>query len=246
MNERTHFFIKIYLSHFILERVDVGCVWEMSWRRGQTATYWPKVLLTIAALLSHLGWGCLTVGYWGLQADSHAGILSPNWLQLQLELTQSVCSTRLYNCLRTPASVVPLLFKLMHLLIDGSVEGQYITGVYLIIYSFAIFISLFINSLQDSGLPKGRWNMKCNEPYTVTPVHDIFEKGLNLIFFIDPVAIQDLKRSVCPVILTKLEKKWWIHAFPMSIYMCVRVCVCVCVCIFHLKIVFFLNAFRSF
>ena len=43
MNERTHFFIKIYLSHFILERVDVGCVWEVSWRRGQTATYWPKL-----------------------------------------------------------------------------------------------------------------------------------------------------------------------------------------------------------
>ena len=55
MNERTHLFIKIYLSHFILERVDVGCVWEVSWRRGQTATYWPKVLLAIAALLSHLG-----------------------------------------------------------------------------------------------------------------------------------------------------------------------------------------------
>ena len=35
----------------ILERVDVSCVWEVSWRRGQTATYWPKVLLTIAALL---------------------------------------------------------------------------------------------------------------------------------------------------------------------------------------------------
>ena len=30
MNERTHFFIKIYLSHFILERVDVGYVWEVS------------------------------------------------------------------------------------------------------------------------------------------------------------------------------------------------------------------------
>ena len=28
MNERTHFFIKIYLSHFILERVEVGCVCE--------------------------------------------------------------------------------------------------------------------------------------------------------------------------------------------------------------------------
>ena len=56
MNKRTLFFIKIYLSHFILERVDVGCVWEVSWRRGQTATYWPKVPLTIAALLPHSGW----------------------------------------------------------------------------------------------------------------------------------------------------------------------------------------------
>ena len=28
MNKRTHFFIKIYLSHFILERVDVSVVCE--------------------------------------------------------------------------------------------------------------------------------------------------------------------------------------------------------------------------
>ena len=28
MNERTHFFIKIHLSHFILERVDVSVVCE--------------------------------------------------------------------------------------------------------------------------------------------------------------------------------------------------------------------------
>ena len=28
MNEQTHFFIKIYLSHFILERVDVSVVCE--------------------------------------------------------------------------------------------------------------------------------------------------------------------------------------------------------------------------
>ena len=55
MNERTHFFIKIYLSHTILERVDVGRVWEESWRRRQTATNWTQVLLTIAALLSHSG-----------------------------------------------------------------------------------------------------------------------------------------------------------------------------------------------
>ena len=47
------------------------------------------LLATIAVLLPHLGWGWSTVGHWGsqslsLQADSHAGILSPtdshsNW-----------------------------------------------------------------------------------------------------------------------------------------------------------------------
>ena len=35
MNERTHFYIKINLSHFILERVDVSVVCEMS---GETYT----------------------------------------------------------------------------------------------------------------------------------------------------------------------------------------------------------------
>ena len=100
MNERTHFLIKIYLSHFILERVDVGCVWEVSWRRGQTATYWPKVLLTIASLLPHSGWaaqpwvteGCkliLTLASCP-PTDSNC---NRNWL------TQAVCGTWLYFCL---------------------------------------------------------------------------------------------------------------------------------------------------
>ena len=83
MNERTQFFIKIYLSHFILERVDVGYVWEVSWRRGQTVTYWPQfILATIAALLSRLGWAAqpwVAEGPSPLSgAGSHsAGILSP-------------------------------------------------------------------------------------------------------------------------------------------------------------------------
>ena len=109
MKERTHFFIKIYLSHFILEMVDVGCVWEVSWRRRQTATYWPKVLLNIAALLSHSGWAAkpwvtehrkpsvckliLTLAYCP-PTDSNCNRNS-NWLQL----TQTVCGTWLYNCL---------------------------------------------------------------------------------------------------------------------------------------------------
>ena len=107
MNERTHFFIK-NTSHSLYERVDVGCVWEVSWRRVQTATYWPKALLTIAALLSHFGWVTrpwVTEGpkfsVYQLFSRWH---LVPNWLQLQLELTQAVCCTLLYYCLRPTAS----------------------------------------------------------------------------------------------------------------------------------------------
>ena len=103
MNERMHFFIEIYLLHFILERVDVGCVWEVSWRQGQTTTYWPQVLLTIAVLLSYSGWAAQP---WVTEGPKPSVCrwfslwhLVPNWLQLQLELTQAVCCTWLYNCL---------------------------------------------------------------------------------------------------------------------------------------------------
>ena len=54
MNERTHLFIKIYLSHVILERDDVGCVWEISRRRGQTAILTQQYFfLILAGLLNH-------------------------------------------------------------------------------------------------------------------------------------------------------------------------------------------------
>ena len=94
MNERTHFFIKIYLSHFILESC---CVWEMSWRRGQTAILTPSSSSTIAALLSYLGWvaqpwvteGCKALS---LQAGSHT-------LASSLQLTRTAPGTWLYYCL---------------------------------------------------------------------------------------------------------------------------------------------------
>ena len=80
MNEWIHFFIKI-LSLTLYSRKGDGCfVWEMSWRQGQTAIL-TQVLLTIAALLSHLGWVAqlwVTEGRkaLSLQAGSHTGILS--------------------------------------------------------------------------------------------------------------------------------------------------------------------------
>ena len=107
MNERTHFFIKIYLSHFILERVDVGCVWEVSWRWGQTAIYWPKVLLTIVAFFIILAelLNCWSLRDANLQFASWFSRwhlvpqLTPTATATRTELTQSVCSTWLYNCL---------------------------------------------------------------------------------------------------------------------------------------------------
>ena len=76
MNERTHFFIKRYLLHFILERVDVDCVWEMSWRRGQTAILTQQYLfhIWVAGLLNR---GSLRAQSPLSAAGSQFGILSP-------------------------------------------------------------------------------------------------------------------------------------------------------------------------
>ena len=105
MNERTHFFIKICLSHFILERVMFFVCERWVQRRGQT------VILTQSSSRDHSStsfssWlGCSTVGHWGPKALCLQLVwirhLVPNWLQLQLELTQAVCGTWLYNCLTT-------------------------------------------------------------------------------------------------------------------------------------------------
>ena len=65
MNEHTHFFIKIYISHFIFERGDVGCVWEMSWGRWQTA-----ILTSSTSFSSWLG--CSTVCHWVAQSPLSA------------------------------------------------------------------------------------------------------------------------------------------------------------------------------
>ena len=63
MNERTRFFKKISLPHFILKRVMfVVCErWAGDGDRLPQSSsdpkfFWPKVLLIIAAFLSHLGW----------------------------------------------------------------------------------------------------------------------------------------------------------------------------------------------
>ena len=81
-NERTK--IKILSLTLYSWKGDVGCVREMSWRQRQTAILTP-VLLTIAALLPHLVWGCSTVGHWGPKLSVCCWLslrhLIPYWLE---------------------------------------------------------------------------------------------------------------------------------------------------------------------
>ena len=109
MNKRTHFFIKIYLSHFILERV-MFLVCERWAGDGDRLLYWPQVLLTIAALLPHLGWGCSTVGHWGSQALC---LLLALTLASCLQLAWTALGTWLYNWLM-PTCFRCSLFTLVH------------------------------------------------------------------------------------------------------------------------------------
>ena len=66
-DERTQFFRKIYFSHFIrkgCEKVAKGLCVSGELETGQTATYWPLVPLTVAALLFHSA-GLLNRRSWG-------------------------------------------------------------------------------------------------------------------------------------------------------------------------------------
>ena len=107
MNERTHFFIK-YTAHTLFSKGDVSCVWEVSRRRGQTATYWPQVLPTIAALLSHSDWAAqpwVTEGPSPLSAAGSysACILSPTETATGTDPKPSVAPGYIFVC-RPPAS----------------------------------------------------------------------------------------------------------------------------------------------
>ena len=95
-DERTHFFRKIYLSHFIrkgCERVAKRLCVRGELETGETATYWPQVPLSFAALLSRSA-GLLNRGPEG-------PALSESWFSLQHLISNSefVCGTGLYNCL---------------------------------------------------------------------------------------------------------------------------------------------------
>ena len=130
-NEHTS--LEKYTSHTLFSKgLRKGWCWLCV--RGEleteTATYWPQVPLIIAALLPHsvrlLNWGPA-----GPSPLSGAGLHC-----LELQLTQAVCGTWLYNCLTSTCFLrastgqddIPISSTgCTCFLIDSWVEGQYVT-----------------------------------------------------------------------------------------------------------------------
>ena len=111
---------------------------EMSWRRGQI-TILTQVLLTIAALLPHLNWGCSTVGHWGSKALCLPVALTSASL---LPLTRTVCAPGYIIVLRPLASaVLPLIYtgaSLDWCLGRGSIHNNQI------LLSYGNYVMLFL------------------------------------------------------------------------------------------------------
>ena len=122
-NEHTS--LEKYTSHTLFSK---GLCVKGELETEQTATYWPQIPLSWAALLSH----------------SASNYNSTNWLQL----TQTLCGTGLYNCLSPSCFLWALhlhwiqpihgqgyilisLTRCTCFSIDGWVEGQYVTQVFL-------------------------------------------------------------------------------------------------------------------
>ena len=158
MKEQTHFFIKIYLSHFIIENVCERWVGDGDrLLHIDPKFFWPYQLHFFRILAGLLNRGSLRA-----QALCLELVLTPlaSYLQLKLELTDPIRLWHLVIWLSDihllpvgvrichhhriqprpqvkvifryfrPDAPVSLFFRLfthVHLLIDGSVKGQYVT-----------------------------------------------------------------------------------------------------------------------
>ena len=148
-DERTHIPLTLY-SWKGCKRVDVSCVWEVSWRRNRLPHIDPKflrpsqhfflILLGCSTRVLRAQALCLELVL-TLQATT-----TGTELQLELQLPQTVCGTWLYNCL-TPTCflwashlhwIQPVhrsrwysdIFDQMHLFLDWRFSRRSICYIY--------------------------------------------------------------------------------------------------------------------
>ena len=166
MMNKTQFFRKIYLSHFIrngTKRLWKGYVWEVNWRLNKTATYWPPALLAITALLSRSP-GLINWGPWGPSLHWDLVLTLASYLknsdsnQLELPVAPgyiivwhppaSVSVASALNPTRPQSRLSPDIFDAPVIYTDafliwqlGWVGGQYVTNIYV---SLDIFFRIYI------------------------------------------------------------------------------------------------------
>ena len=120
-NERTNtfFYKKKYISHTLFSKGLTLVVCERWAGDGDRLLFWPKVLLTIAELLPHLGWVAQPWVTEGCKSSV-----------CKLILTLASCPPLTPSGSNRLGHLLPLFFRLftqVHLLIDGSVEVQHVT-----------------------------------------------------------------------------------------------------------------------
>ena len=117
MNERIHFFIKICISHALLS-MFLWCVRD-EWRQGKTAILTQLPLLTIAALLLHLGLSCWTGSRWGPQPTVYKMALTLGFLS---PTNSTAAGTCLYSFITPLASAFSSAY--LHRCISDWLLGQ--------------------------------------------------------------------------------------------------------------------------
>ena len=114
MNE-TQFFRKIYLSLY-LKGLRKGYVWEVSWRLNKTATYWPQVPPSLAALPSRSA-RLLTRRTWGpssllglvLTASNCYKLTPTNWTSCRTIVWRPPASCERHMCTEFNPSTVKVI-----------------------------------------------------------------------------------------------------------------------------------------
>ena len=155
-NEHTS--LEKYTSHTLFERVSKWLCVRGELDTEQTATYWPQVPLTIAALLSHSA-GLLNRGSWGPKPSAGSSFSLPraatrtptNWPQL----TGTSCGTGLYHCLTSTCflwvshlhRIQPVHMSRWYLRLDASVSR--------------LTAGLKVNMLHQAGIVWNEANPKC-------------------------------------------------------------------------------------
>ena len=122
-NERRNTLLYKNISHTLFSNglMFLLCVRDER-RQGQTTILTQVLLLTIAALLPHLGLGCSTGGRWGPWPSICELVLTRAFLSPTKSTAAGTCFIFFHN-----AHFLPLLIYAGASLIDSSVKDQYIT-----------------------------------------------------------------------------------------------------------------------